>query len=153
MFFLEFASPRILVAENEMELRYEELRSAKVGTQPRKSTNLGTGTCQVGTEHDDPRRRVRKLLAARLETVLEQLEVSTTAYAQLLVLDLVLDHERIVFEVDRLLERSGYGVMGSLVFRHEALVAVDDRRQCVLDGPLTDVAESLTADGRLFRRL
>ena len=59
-------------------------------------THLGARAGQVGTKHDSPWSLVRELLASCLETVLEELEVATTAVAAFLVLDLVLDDQRLV---------------------------------------------------------
>ena len=111
---------------------------------------LGTRAGQVGPEHNCPRSLVRELLAASLEAILEELDVATAAVAAVLVLDLVLDDERLLRKVDGGLERRGDGVVGGLGLRDEALVAVDDGLRGLLDGPLADVAVDLVADGRLL---
>ena len=63
-------------------------------------TDLGARARQIRTEHDRPRRLVRELLAARLEAVLEHLDVAAAAVAALLVLDLVLDNKGFVCQRD-----------------------------------------------------
>ena len=68
--------------------------------------HLGAGASQVGAKHDGPWSLVRELLASSLETVLEQLDVATTAVAALLVLDLVLDDQGLVVELDGVVESS-----------------------------------------------
>jgi len=51
MFLFELAGNRVLVTENEM--------------------HLGARASEIRTEHDDPRRVVRKFLAAGLETIFQ----------------------------------------------------------------------------------
>ena len=60
---------------------------------------FGSRTCQIGAKHNDPRRGVRKLFAAGLKSILKKFEVTTTAIATLLVLDLVLNNKRFGLEV------------------------------------------------------
>ena len=108
---------------------------------------------QIRTEHDRPRGIVRELLSGGLETVLEKLDVATTAVAALLVLDLVLDNERLLGEVDGVVEGSGDGVVGSLSLCYETLVAFKDGLEGILDFPLADIAGSLGADWGLLGRL
>ena len=116
---------------------------------------LGTRTSKVRTEHNHPRGGVREFLSTRLEPILKELDIATTAVTALLVLDLVLDDEGLVRERDRLIKRSRDGMVGSLALSNKALIALQDRNQRVFDLPLADVAEGLTANGSLlgsFRR-
>lgn len=84
---LKFASDRVLVAEDEVD--------------------LGARAGQVRPEHDCPRRLVIELLATRLEAILKELDVTATTITAVLVLHLILDNERLVGEVDCRLERLG----------------------------------------------
>jgi hypothetical protein len=118
--------------------------------QRESTTHLVTRAGQVGTKHDHPRGRVRKFLAARLEPILEQLDVTATAIATLLVLHLVLHHEGLVLEVDRGRKRGRDGVVRSLGLCDETFFADDERCLRVLDLPLANVRERLAADGGLF---
>ena len=113
-------------------------------------THLGARARQIGTEHDRPRGIVRELLSGGLETVLEKLDVATTAVAALLVLDFVLNNEGLVREADGLGERSRDGMVCRLGFRNEALVAVDEDWLRVFNRPLADVAERLAANRGLL---
>lgn len=114
------------------------------------TTYLGARAGQVRTKHDSPRSLVRELLASGLETILEELEVTTTAVATLLVLDLVLNDEGLLREVNSLGKRSRDGVVGSFGLGHETFVVLDDGVLRVLDLPLADVAEGFTANGGLL---
>lgn len=114
---------------------------------------LGARAGKIRTEHDDPGRGVRELLAASLETVLEEFEVSTTTVAALLVLDLVLNNQRLLLEVDRFLEGCRDSVMGGLALGYETLVALNEGAGRVLDRPFADIAERLAAYGGLLRCL
>ena len=44
-------------------------------------------------------------------------------------------------------------MVGSFVLGHETEVTLNERRRGLLDGPFADVAEGLTTDRRLLRRL
>ena len=128
------------------------------GRDPREcggteSTHLGARAGLVGAKHDRPWGLVIELLAGGLETVLKELDVSTTTVAALLVLHLVLDDERLVGELDRLLKRRGDGGVSSLGLGDEALVTRDDGSEGFLVLPLANVAERLGADGSLLGRL
>lgn len=112
--------------------------------------HLGSGARQVRTEHDSPWGLVRELLARSLEAVLKKLDVSTAAVSALLVLDLVLNDERLFAEVDGVLERCRDGVVGSLGLGNQALVTLNQRLEGILDLPLTDIAEGLAADRSLL---
>lgn len=115
---------------------------------------LGAGAGEIRAEHDRPWRLVVELAASVLEAVLEQLDVTTTAVAALLVLDFVLDDERLVAETDGLGEGRGDSMMGRLGLGNETEVALDgrvDRR--LLDGPLADVGPGLAAGRSLLGRL
>ena len=116
-------------------------------------TYLGSGARQVRTEHDGPRSLVGELLSSSLEAVFQKLDVTTTAVAALLVLDFILNNQGLVGEVDSLVESSRDGVVGSLGLCDKTLVTLEDRYLRFLDLPLADVAEGLTANGRLLRRL
>lgn len=116
-------------------------------------TDLGAGASEIGAEHDGPGGRVRKLLSAGLEAIFEELDITATAVAAVLVLYFVLDDQRLIGKVDGRLEGRRDGVVSSLRLGHETLVAVDDRLRGLLDLPLSDVAESLSADGSLLCRL
>jgi len=85
-----------------------------------------------------------EIFSAGLETIFKQFDVSTTAIAALLVLNFILDNERFVFEANWSRERSRDGMMSSLVLRHEAQVALDNRSCWLFDLPFTDVTESLS---------
>ena len=113
-------------------------------------THLGARASQVRTKHDSPWSLVRELLASCLETVLEELEVATTAVAALLVLELILHNEWLVAELDGLGEGRRDGVVGSLGLRYETLVADDDGFQGLLDLPLADIAPSLATNSGLL---
>ncbi len=117
------------------------------------ATYLGAGAGKIRTEHDYPRGGVRELLAAGLEAVFEELDVSTTAVAALLVLDLVLHDERLRLEVDRLAEWGRDSMMSGLGLGYETFVACDNRDRGLLDLPLADIAECLAANGGLLGRL
>ena len=119
----------------------------------RSSTYLGARAGQVGAKHDRPRSLVGELLAARLEAVLEKLDVASAAVAAFLVLDLVLHDQGLVSELDGVLERRRDGVVCRLGLRDEALVALDKDGLGILDLPLADVRERLAADGGLLGRL
>ena len=118
-----------------------------------RATHLRAGASHVWAKHDGPGSLVVELLAAGLETILEEFDVATTAVAALLVLDLVLDDKRLFREVDGLREWGRDGVVRGLRLRDEAEVALDDRHQGLLYLPFTDIAESLAADGGLLGRL
>ncbi len=113
-------------------------------------TYLRARAGQVGTKHDGPRSLVIELLAGSLEAVLEQLQVTTTAVTALLILDFVLNDERLLTEADRLGEGGGDGVVGSLGLGYETLVALNGGLDGVFDLPLANIAECLTADGGLL---
>lgn len=117
------------------------------------STHLGAGAGHVRAKHDGPGSLVVKLLARSLEAVLEELEVTATAIAALLVLDLILNNKRLFGEVDGLSEGRRDGVVGSLGLGNEALVTLNGGLDGVLDLPLADVAERLGANGGLLGRL
>ena len=53
-------------------------------------TNLGSGTCEIGTEHDDPRSGIRKLFAAALEAIFKEFNVASTTVATFLIFDFIL---------------------------------------------------------------
>ena len=116
MLLLNLARDGVLVAEDEVDLedawqcqnthcRHKTLtgmlratrarvRSMQILARP--STHLVARASQVRTKHDGPGSLVVELLAAGLETILKELDVATTAVAALLVLDLVLDDQRLV---------------------------------------------------------
>lgn len=111
---------------------------------------LGTRAGQIRTEHDDPRSGVAKLLVGE-RSLLQELDVSTTAVADLLELGLVLKDERLALGVKWGSQRCGDGVVSSFGFSDETLVALDGREDGrLLDGPLADVREGLATNGRLF---
>jgi len=110
------------------------------------NTDLGAGARKVGAEHDSPGSLVVKLATGVLEAIFEQLNVATTAVAALLVLDLVLDDERLLAESNGLLEGSRDGVMCCLGLCNETKVTVDGRVDGgFLDAPLADVRPGLAA--------
>ncbi len=117
------------------------------------STHLSARAGHVRAKHNGPRSLVVELLARSLEAVFEELEVTATAVAALLVLDLILDDKGLLGEVDGLSEGRGDGVVGSLGLGDEALVTLDGGLNGVLDLPLADVAKRLSADGSLLGRL
>ena len=118
-----------------------------------RNTHLGARTCHVGAKHDGPRSLIVELLARSLEAILEELEVTATAVAALLVLDFVLDDKGLLSEIDGLSEGRRDGVVGSLALGDEALGTLNGGLNGVLDLPLADVAEGLGADGSLLGRL
>lgn len=143
-----FASDGVLVTEDKVQLRHDT--SQHICCVGVSTTHLVTRAGQVRTEHDNPRGRVREFLATRLEAVLEQLDVTTTAVSTLLVLYLVLNHEGLFFEVDRGCKRGRDGVVCSLGLCNETLLANDERCLRVLDLPLANVGKGLAAYGGLF---
>ena len=149
MLFFKLAGHRVLVTEDEVNL---EQHSAQTNRKP-LNPHLVPGASQIRAKHDHPRCRVRKLLAAGLESILEQLDIPTTTVPALLVLHLVLHHEGLVLEVHRGRKGGRDGVVGGLGLGDERLLASDERRLGVLDLPFADVRKGLTADGGLFRRL
>jgi hypothetical protein len=130
---LVLASDRVLVTEDKVNLRAR--------------------ACQIRTKHDHPGGLVIKVLARGLETILEELDVATTAVAALLVLDLVLDDKGLGAKVDRIREGSGDRVVGRLGLGDKALVAFNDNGLAILDRPFADVSESFTANGGLLGSL
>ena len=88
-----------------------------------------------------------------MEPILKELEVTTTAIATFLILDLVLDDKRLVGEVDGCIEGRRDGVVSGLRLSDETLVTRDDRRGGLFELPLADIAERLGADGGLLGRL
>ena len=112
--------------------------------------HLGSRASEIRTKHDDPRSLIRELGGARLETVLEKLDVSTAAVSTLLVLDFVLNDQRLVLEVQRSFQRGGDGVVGSLALGDETRVALDDWGDGILDLPFTDIAKCLSTNGGLL---
>ena len=76
--------------------------------------HLGSRASEVGTKHDDPRSVIGELLRARLEAILKKLEVATAAVSALLILDFVLENQRLVLEVQSSFQRGRNGVVGSL---------------------------------------
>jgi len=93
----------------------------------RNQTNLCARASEIRTKHDDPRSLVREFLSTGLEAIFEQLKVSTTAVATLLVFYLILNDERLVRNVDGLVEGGRYGVMRRGTLCHETIVALNDR--------------------------
>ena len=92
-----------------------------------RETNLCARTSEIRTEHDDPRSLVRELFSTSLEAILEQFDVSATAVATFLVFDLILNDERLVRNVDGLVEGGRYGMMRRDTLCDEAVVALNDR--------------------------
>lgn len=88
-----------------------------------------------------------------MEAILEELKVSTTAVATLLVLDFVLNDKGLSLEVKRGSKGRANGMVRCLALRDETLVTLNDDGVGILDFPLADVRESLAADGSLLRRL
>jgi hypothetical protein len=130
MLLFILASNGVLVAEDEVD--------------------FGTRAGKVGTEHDNPGRLVVELLARGLEAILKELDVTATAVATLLVLDLVLNDERLSREADRRGERCGDSVMGGLGLGNKTLIALNNSRVGILDRPLADVREGLATDRSLL---
>jgi hypothetical protein len=116
-------------------------------------TNLCTRASEVRTEHDDPGSIVRELLSTGLETILEQFEVSTTAIATLLVFYLILNDERLVRNVDGLVEGGRYGVVRRDTLCDETMIALNDSGGRFFDRPFANVGESFTANRGLLSGL
>jgi hypothetical protein len=114
---------------------------------------LGTRTGQIRAEHDSPRGSIREFLATCLEPVLKEFEVASTTITPLLILDFVLNNEGFRFEVYGCRESSGDGMMCSLAFGNETLVAVYERDRGFLYLPFADVTEGFATDGCLLRCL
>jgi hypothetical protein len=93
---------------------------------------------------------VIEILSTGLETIFEQLDVSTATVTARLILHLILNNQRLVLEVDCISKRSRDRMMGSLVFCHKTQVAFDDRSCRSFDLPFADVAKSLGANGCLL---
>jgi hypothetical protein len=121
-------------------------------TQERE-TNLCARASEVGAEHDDPGSVVGELLSTSLEAILEQFEVSTTAIATLLIFDLILDDERLVRNVDGLVEGGRYGVVRRDTLCDETKIALNDRGGSFFGRPFANVGESFTANGSLLSGL
>lgn len=111
---------------------------------------LGTRASKIRAKHDYPGCCVREFLAASLEAILEELDITTTAVTTLLVLDLVLYDEGLVGEGDGLIKWGRDSVVCSLALCNKTLVTLNDGDQRVLDFPLADVAEGLTTNGSLL---
>lgn len=114
-------------------------------------THLGSRTCEIRTEHDDPWGSVREFFSTSLEAIFKELEIATTTVTTFLIFDLVLHYERFVRKVDRFWEWCRDGVMGSLVLCDKTLVTDNDWAQRVFDFPFANVAEGLSAYGSLLR--
>lgn len=85
-----------------------------------------------------------------METIFKEFEVSTATVAALLVLDFVLNNQRLFLEVEGSFQRGGDGVMGSLAFSDQTRVALDDWGDGLLDLPLADITKCLSANRGLF---
>lgn len=85
-----------------------------------------------------------------MEAILKKLEVATAAVSALLVLDFVLNNQRLVLEVQRRFQWSGDGVVGSLAFSDQTHVTLDGWVDGLLDLPFTDIAKCLSTDGGLL---
>jgi hypothetical protein len=127
MLLLVLASDGVLVAEDEMQLRVDEINNFKLRSRKAGNTHFGTWAGEIRAKHDHPRCVVAELLAARLEAVFEQLEVATTAITTLLVFDLILDYEGLFRKVNRLWESGGNAVVGGFGLRDETLLASEGR--------------------------
>jgi len=129
VFLFVLAGLLALMTEDEMELGREKRHSTKsvVPSKQERENNLCAGASEVRTEHDDPGSIIRELLSTSLEAILEQFEVSTTAVATFLVLDLILNDERLVRNVDGLLEGGRYGVVRGDTLCDETKIALNDR--------------------------
>lgn len=88
-----------------------------------------------------------------METIFKKFDITTTTVPAFLVLDLVLDNQRLVLEVNGLSEGSRDSVVGGFAFGNKSLVAFNDRDRWVLDLPFANVAESLAANGGLLGSL
>lgn len=151
MFLLEYTSLGVLVTEDEVNL--EEMKCEYWPEKVTRRFHLGSRTRQIRTEHDDPWRSVGELLSTRLETILQKLEVTTTAITTLLVFDLVLDHERFLLKVYRLGERCRDCMVSSLAFCNQADVTLNDLNQRFFNFPFTDITKCFAADWGLFGSL
>jgi hypothetical protein len=67
-----------------------------------------------------------------------------------LILDFVLNDQRLVLEVQGSFQWGRDGVMGSLALGDQTRVALDDWGGGFLDLPLTDIAKCLSTDGGLL---
>ena len=85
-----------------------------------------------------------------METVLKKLDVATTTVSTLLVLDFVLNDQRLVLEVERGFQWGGDGVVGSLAFSDQTRITIDDWSAGFLDLPFADIAKCLSSNGGLF---
>jgi hypothetical protein len=128
VFLFVLAGLRAFMTEDEMELGKGKRHSKKsaVPHTHERETNLCAWAGKVRTEHDDPGSLVRELLSTSLEAILEQFEVSTTAVATLLVFDLILNDERLVGNVDGLVEGGRYGVVRRDTLCDETKIALND---------------------------
>lgn len=147
MLLLVLTRDRVFVTEDEVHL---EKASLEHYSHQQANSNLGSRASQIRTEHDHPWRLVVELLATRLETIFQELHVTTAAVAALLVLDLVLDDERLFREVDGLGERRRDSMVSGLALGYETLVALDDDGRGFLDLPFADITERLGANGSLL---
>ncbi len=153
MFLFVFASLWVLMAEDKVNLndKAEEIRQFR--RKPKKKKNLCARASKIGTKHDNPWSLVGKLLAASLETVLEQLEVTTTAITALLVLDLVLNDERLVRNVNWFVEWGRDCVVRRDALRNETEVALNDGGGCFFDQPFANIREDFITNGGLLSSL
>jgi hypothetical protein len=67
-----------------------------------------------------------------------------------LILDFVLNDQRLVLEVQGSFQWGRDGMMGSLALSDQTRVALDDWGGGFLDLPLTDIAKCLSTDGGLL---
>lgn len=118
-----------------------------------EKTNLCAWASKVRTKHNNPRSLVVEFLPARLETILEQFDVSATTIAALLVLNLILNDKGLVRNVDGRVERGRDGMVGRDTLRNEAMVAFDDRREGCFNCPFANIRESFAANGSLLSGL
>ena len=102
-------------------------------------TYLRSGTSQIGPKHDDPWCCVREFLAAGLEPIFKQLDVTTTAVSALLVFDLILDNQGFVTECNGFVKGCRDSVVGSLGLCNETFVAFDDKHGGFFNFPFADV--------------
>lgn len=120
----------------------------------RENTHLGARASQIRTEHDNPGGLIVVVAIAGI-TILQQLEVSTTAVTTLLEFDLVLNDKRLASGVESSLKGSRNSMMRSLGLRHETLVTLDSVNGGLFGVPLANVGERLAAYWSLlggFRR-
>lgn len=119
MLLLIFASLRILVLEDEVDLR---LLAIYVSIAVCPSYLVG-GTTLVRTEHDHVGRSVGELLGMQLLVVLQQLHVGTAAFKTVLKLDFILHDQGLALVVNLFWELRRDGMVCGWILENKTFVS------------------------------